>query len=361
MKTILKHAAVFSILLAGGLGGGQAQARPSAPATAPGDASPGSPDSIVARGKGFVIKRSHLDEAVNSYQANAISRGQDVPPEKMAVIQAELLDRLIESAILNLHASSSEKAQGVEEGNKRFEMVKQHAPSLDALVKQLESIHLTLDLLRSRLIEEATFEAALRSKITVSEAQVKEYYDTHPAAFEQPEMVRASHILLSTIDLKTGKQLSDEEKAAKKKQIEALLKRARGGEDFAKLAKEYSEDPGAKASGGEYTFPRGRMVAEFEAAAFSLKPNQISEVVTTQFGYHIIKLSEKIPAHKIPYADAKARLKGLLEEQQMELLMPHSEGVPKFVADLKKENSVEILDPKIKEAEAKLEVMDSSK
>lgn len=76
---------------------------------------------------------------------------------------------------------------------------------------------------------------------------------------------------------------------------EDLLKRAEDGEDVAKLAREFSEDPGLMDKGGECTFPRGQMVPEFEAAASSLKTNQISDVVTMPFGYHIIKLSEKIP------------------------------------------------------------------
>ncbi len=349
MKNNFTSAVIIAALLAAGIHPSTAQNKPVA-APAP------SPDSPVARGKGFVIKRSRLDEAVNSYQANAISRGREIPPDKIPFIEAQLLDRLIESAILNNKASTAQKAQGVEDGNKKFEMVKQHAPSEEALVRQLKAIDLTLDLLRSRLIEEATFEAVLRSRFTISDARVQQYYDAHPADFEQAEMVRASHILLTTVDLKTGSQLPDDQKSAKRKQIEALLKRARAGEDFAGLARQYSEDPGAKSSGGEYTFPRGRMVAEFEAAAFAMKPNQISEVITTQFGYHIIKLSEKIPARKVPLTEVKPRLKEFLEQQEIEKLMPGDETVPKFFVELKKDNSVEILDPGIKAAEAKLGV-----
>ena len=92
--------------------------------------------------------------------------------------------------------------------------------------------------------------------------------------------------------------------------MEGLLKRARAGEDFAKLAKEYSEDPGSKDKGGEYKFPRGQMVPEFEAAAFSLGTNQVSDIVTTRFGYHIIKLSEKIPARKVEYRQGGQRHQG---------------------------------------------------
>src|SRR2546421_932591 len=167
-------------------------------------------------------------------------------------------------------------------------------------------------------------------------------------------MVRASHILLATKDQTTGTELSDAQKTAKHKQMEGLLKRARDGEDFAKLAKEFSEDPASKDKGGEYTFPRGQMVPEFEAAAFSLNTNQMSDIVTTPYGYHIIKLYEKLPAKKEAYAGLdtktiitkgdgqKATIKEVLTDTAMQ------KQYPEFMRNLRKEANVEILDEKLK-------------
>jgi parvulin-like peptidyl-prolyl isomerase len=121
-----------------------------------------------------------------------------------------------------------------------------------------------------------------------------------------------------TLDPSTRSELSAEAKEAKRKQMEDILKRARAGEDFAKLAKDYSEDPGSKEKGGEYTFPRGQMVPEFEAAAFSLNTNQISDIVTTKYGYHIIKLSEKIPARKVEFDKVKDRVEESLAMQAIQ-------------------------------------------
>ena len=136
--------------------------------------------------------------------------------------------------------------------------------------------------------------------------------------------------------------MSKEVKEAKHKQMEDILKRARSGEDFAKLAKEYSEDPGSKDNGGEYIFPRGQMVPEFEAAAFSLNTNQISDIVTTQYGYHIIKLSEKIPARKIELATVADRVKQSLVLQAIQ------KQFPAYYAKIKKGAGVEILDERLK-------------
>jgi peptidyl-prolyl cis-trans isomerase C len=197
------------------------------------------------------------------------------------------------------------------------------------------------------MTDEAIAEAVLERelKVNVTDADVKKFYDDNPSKFEQPEMVRASHILISTKDMSTGVESTDDQKKAKRKQIEDLLKRARAGEDFAKLAKEFSDDPGSKEKGGEYTFPRGQMVPEFEAAAFSLKTNQVSDVVTTQFGYHIIKLNEKIPAKKVDYDKVSSDIKDYLKQQQTQ------KQLPDYISRLKKEAGTEILDEKLKSKE----------
>lgn len=108
------------------------------------------------------------------------------------------------------------------------------------------------------------------------------------------EQVRARHILISTLD-ESNNPLPEEEKAKAKEKAEDILAKAKAGEDFAALAKEYSEDPGSKDNGGEYTFTRGRMVDEFEDTAFNLEIGEISDLVETNYGYHIIKVEEKTP------------------------------------------------------------------
>lgn len=126
-------------------------------------------------------------------------------------------------------------------------------------------------------------------KITVPEDELKSYYESHKEEFKTPEMVRASHILI-----KVNPSASAEEKKAAKEKAENILKKIKSGEDFAKLASEFSDDPGSKIKGGELGFfSRGRMVKPFEDAAFSLKPGEVSGIVETQFGFHIIKSEEK--------------------------------------------------------------------
>ena len=142
--------------------------------------------------------------------------------------------------------------------------------------------------------------------ISTSEKDAKDYYDQHASEFEQPEMVHARHILLMTIDPAYRAALATNTVIAKRKQIEDLRKQILAGGDFAALAKAYSEDPGSKENGGELPlFPRGQMVAEFEAAAFALGTNEISDIVTTKYGFHIIKVLDKTPAKKIDFATGR--------------------------------------------------------
>jgi parvulin-like peptidyl-prolyl isomerase len=156
-------------------------------------------------------------------------------------------------------------------------------------------------------------------------------------------MVRASHILISTRDKISGKELTPELKLEKKRLAEKIRARAKAGEDFGKLVREFSQDPSSKDRGGEYTFPRAKdnpraaMVPEFEAAAFSMAPNQISDIVETSYGYHIIKTLEKIPAKKIDYSRVEAEIKDTLLRNEVE------KALPDFVAKLKKEAGVQIL------------------
>jgi peptidyl-prolyl cis-trans isomerase C len=308
------------------------------------------PDAVVAKGKGVEVKRSQLDDAMISIKSTFAARGQDLPPDEMNRLEQQILDRLIQIQILLQKASDSEKAAGRETCTKRLEAIKARAGSEEALNRQLKSVGTTPEELKTKMTEESTAQIVLERelKILVSDDEVKKYYDDNPSKFEQPEMVRASHVLLSTRDPEANKELPEEQKAAKRKKAEDLVKRARAGEDFAKLAKENSDDPGSKDRGGEYAFARGQMVPEFEAAAFSLKTNEVSDVVTTQYGYHVIKLSEKIPAKKVELAKVASEVKDYLKQDQMQ---KRQKELQDYLDKLKKDCNVEILDEGLKPKE----------
>lgn len=131
--------------------------------------------------------------------------------------------------------------------------------------------------------------------------------------------VRARHILIKTVD-DLNQPLSAVEYTKAREEIEALLIRAKAGEDFATLAREHTQDPGSVSTGGEYTFGRGVMVKEFEDAAFALEVGGISEIVETQYGFHILKLEEKIPSSESGIALVEEEIKELEEEARKGLI-----------------------------------------
>jgi peptidyl-prolyl cis-trans isomerase D len=141
---------------------------------------------------------------------------------------------------------------------------------------------------------------AIRAKIVVSQADIERAYNDNINQYETPEQIRASHILLKT----EGK-----DDAEVKARAEALLKQAKAGADFAELAKKSSEDEGTAPNGGDLDFfGRGKMVPEFDQAAFALKPGEISDLVKTQYGYHIIKLVDKKEGTTRSLADVRQQL-----------------------------------------------------
>jgi peptidyl-prolyl cis-trans isomerase C len=328
-------------------------------------------NSVVAKGKGVSVTRNQLDNEVIRVKAMLAAQGRNVGAEDSAAVEDQVLDSLVGKQLVLDKATPEDRAKGKEEFNKAIEKIKSNSKLTEEeynqrLNQQLRILNVTKEEWEKQSAEQATIPVTLARElnINVTDADVKKFYDDNPAKFEQPETVRAAHILLTTTDPVTHADLSDEKKAEKKKLIEDLLKRARAGEDFGKLAKQYSEDPGSKDNGGEYTFPRGQMVQEFEAAAFSLNTNQISDVVTTQFGYHIIKLYEKIPAKKLQLTDklpgdnmtVAEAIKEALKTQELQ------KQAGDYVEKLKKEANVQILDPKLKAAaEAREKVIENMK
>ena len=311
------------------------------------------PDNLVAKGKDVAIKRSSLDDAMINIKSSAAARGQPIPPQHLELIEQQVLDRLIQIQLLLAKASDADKTAGKEATAKRMQAIKERAKSEEDLNRQLKSMGTSQSELTSKMSEELTAQIVLERelKISVNDDEVKKYYEDNPANFDQTEMVRVSHILFATKDLATGQELTEEKKTAKHKLAEDVLKRARGGEDFAKLVKEYSEDTGSKETGGEYTFarasadPQHAMVPEFESAAFALKTNEVSDLVTTQFGYHIIKLNEKIPAKKLELAKVSPDIKDYLKQQQ---LQSRQQEYQSYIEKLKKEADVAILDERLK-------------
>ena len=160
-----------------------------------------------------------------------------------------------------------------------------------------------------------------------------DFYAKNPDQFKQPERVHASHILISV-----PKGADAAAKTQARTKAADILKDVKGGKDFAALAKEHSQDPGSAQNGGDLGFfQQGQMVGPFNDVAFTLAPGAISDLVETDFGFHIIKVIEKQAPRAVPLDEVRPQLEQYLERQNRE------QQTDAFVNGLKAKGKIEIL------------------
>jgi peptidyl-prolyl cis-trans isomerase D len=156
--------------------------------------------------------------------------------------------------------------------------------------------------------------ASLASRITITEADKEAYYKGNSDQFASEEEACAAHVL---VKVKSDDQPEAREEAAARAAAEKALAEVKGGADFAAVARRVSEDQGSAAQGGDLgCFGRGRMVPEFEQAAFALSPGAVSDLVRTPYGFHVIKLVSRKEAATQPYAEVKPRIEQTLHAQR---------------------------------------------
>jgi peptidyl-prolyl cis-trans isomerase D len=276
-----------------------------------------------------VIYRQPVFQVSGRFDRNryvqALRRQRLTPPEYEATLRRDLLaDKLRNLVISSTKVADSDVYQEFlnreDKVNLRFvkltpEKLAAQVSFTDEQVKEyFAATKEKFKLPEQRKVNYVSFRTDdYNDKITITDAQVKAYYDAHKEKdFQQPEQVLARHILI-----KAEAAADQAVKDAAKLKAEGLRKQLAGGADFAALAKAHSDDPGSKDKGGDLGwFGRERMVKAFEDAAFALKPGELSEVVESPFGYHIIQVQEKRDARTLPVEDVKDRIVNVLKRQE---------------------------------------------
>lgn len=328
----LLAAASLMVLQAGHAFGEETKASQAKPAAA----AKTSPTDPVAKVNGTPITRGELERASKVMAEQRNMGQQHTSAAAMKQINDFTLNQLI-SAELLYQAGSKLKIKDLEKQvNDKVAEGKARFPDNAAYEAALKSADLTPKelevLIRKDIVINNLVDKEVGSKIVVTDADAKKFYDENIDKFKQGEMVRASHILCGV----DPKATAEEKKKAKEK-AEALLKEIKGGKDFAELAKKNSTCPSSKQGGDLGFFGRGQMVPAFEAAAFALKPGQISDVVETQFGYHIIKVTDKKAASTVPFSDVKDKIKDYLKNLQRQ------KAVGEYIEQLKGKAKIEKL------------------
>ena len=267
----------------------------------------GLPKSAVASVNGKVITREDLDQAVQDLQSQY---GQSLPASdspEYADLQKQVAERLVNEEILWFECDKMNITVSDDEINQQVDQYKQQVGGDDAFNQKLSDNNMTLDQLKDQvrkgLLFQKLYPEVTKDAAPVTDDQALAYYNQNPTQFQQPEQRHVFHILVA--DEATANSI--------KAQLDA-------GADFATLAKQYSTDPGSKDKGGDLgTVPsqNSGMVPEFEQAMDSLAAGQTSGPVKSQYGYHIIRVTEVIPAHQQTFDEAKADLEqGLAMENQ---------------------------------------------
>ncbi len=265
---------------------------------------------------GEVITKGDLDREVNRFVQRYANQGKQITPEQKKEVKKEILKNMINRKLLYNESIK----QGIKIDKKtvddKFEQLKAGFPSKAEYEKMLKEMDVTEKEIKSSINENLTVQELIDKKITpsvvITDKDAKAFYDAHPEYFKKGEQVKASHILIKSNPL--GKE---EDKVKARKKIREILDKVKKGEDFAELAKKYSEGPSGARGGDLGYFGRGAMVKPFEEAAFKLKPGEVSDIVVTKFGYHIIKVFDKKPASTISYQEVKPKITNFMKREKI--------------------------------------------
>ena len=291
-------------------------------------------DTVVARVNGVAISALELKRASKVMLAG--QRGMTPSADQQKEFEKQALSQLVSAELLyqagqKLEIKDLDKQveDKLAQGRARFA----NAEDFSKAMKEMDMVEKDLrDYTRRDLIITNFIEKTIVPTVKVSEEEARKFYDQNPDKFTRPESVKASHILLGVDEKATA-----EEKKAAREKAEKLRKELAGGADFAALAKANSTCPSSQQGGDLGYFGKGQMVPAFEKAAFALKPGEISDVVETQFGYHIIKLTEKKAAEKVDFKEVKPRIDDYLKNQKV------GAAVNDYLTEVRKTAKIELL------------------
>ena len=287
----------------------------------------------VAKVGDAVITRAELQQAM---KVLASQQGGEIPAEAMKQLEPNTLEQLIAAEVLYQAASKQEMKDLDKQVDFRIAQGKGKFTSMTEYEAALKASGMTeadlIKLVRKDVVINNFVEKEVVSKVSVSDADAKKFYDENSAQFKKDAQVKASHILIGV----EPSASADEKKKAKEK-AESVLKDIKAGKDFAELAKASSTCPSKEQGGDLGFFGKGQMVKPFEDAAFGLKKDEVSGVVETQFGYHVIKLTDKKEAETVPFDEVKEKIVNFLKNQKIQ------KGVQELVAAQRDKVKVEKL------------------
>ncbi len=345
MKSSFLHRGIVTAL-AFTFGIAVAQDAPPAPAEKPDtNQAPATPDQVapnenpvVLTVDGTPIMADDVREMMMARYGQQLAQMAQEAPEQLAMIQQQvqgvILQDLVQKTLL-LNAATAEGFEATDEDiRKSLDEIAERLPEGTTLEAFAASGGVSLDRIKKQISEDTKIRqlvAKVTSDVTrPDEVEVKKYYEEHPDEFKKQESVVASHILVST------QGVTDEaELAAKLESAESIKKQLDEGGAFDELAAQHSDCPSKQNGGSLGNFGRGQMVPEFEQAAFAQGVGAIGDLVKTDFGYHIIKVTQRVESKEMAFAEVKEELTASLFDQAK------SQKVQDYITGLQEKAKIE--------------------
>ncbi|MFP3928559.1 MAG: peptidylprolyl isomerase [Desulfobacteraceae bacterium] len=291
-------------------------------------------EDAAALVNGTPISKARLDREMSGLQQRLIQAGREVSPEQLEGFRPRLLESLIDRELL--YQASVE--QGIEvteqELDEEWERIRGRFSSKEEFEQALKRMGVTPDSLKDEIRRSKAVQKLVQMRFgessRVTEEEARAFYEENPERFERPEEVRARHILIRP---ESGE--GDEGREEALEEIRQVQDKLKEGEDFAELAAEHSDGPSGARGGDLGYFPRGRMDETFEDEAFALEPGEVSGVVETEFGYHLIKVEDKRPETILSFDEVKDKLSKYLVGEKTRA------QVAEYVEELKQEADIQ--------------------
>jgi parvulin-like peptidyl-prolyl isomerase len=298
---------------------------------------------VVAQVNGVSLNSEVLQREFFALRFQSKQRGREIKLDEEIKIARELLKSMVARELVVQKATSLGIAITEEQVNLQLKNIEEQFPNHTAFITALAFQHMGVEALREKiqrtLLEDELMRREIAPNVEVNEEEVQQYYDANRASFTKPVLYRLSHIHIATLS-PSGK-FDDEASKSKaerlikkvneeaKEKINSILEKVKAGEDFATLAKHFSEDEATKDKGGLLgdLHPDGT-VPEISKEMQTLNEGQTSGVIQTQFGYHILKLDEIIPSQLVPFSASKTDIMNLLlKTKTQNLFTTYVEGL----------------------------------
>jgi len=298
-----------------------------------------SDSTVVAIINGETIHEDDINKAITQF-LNQLGKDPDLFKNQQtdSALWKDAFNWIVSTRLLVQEALRQNIEVDENEVDRALNMIKGRFPSEQKFFDALKEAQLSMEQFINNISNDLKVQKLLEQKVgskieDVSDEDALNFYNEHGEKFMKEEQIRVHHILIKVPETADPPKVKDAENKAIK-----ILERIKKGEDFEKLSRQYSEDPSALKGGDIGFFERGDMIKNFEDAAFALKIGEVSDLVRTPLGFHIIRMDERNPTDKIPFEEAKIEIKFKLKQERSDKMLEQ------YVEELKSKANIKLRD-----------------